>query len=244
VAGFHTHITASTAVGVGYGLVGHLNYGMSPSASVLAGGICSVAGILPDVDSDSGHTVREITGFTAAVVPLLLLDRLQRTMVNSESVVLAGACIYIIIRFGLFELLRRYTVHRGMWHSVPAALMAGLVVALICSGQPTDQRLFKVGAVVLGYLTHLALDELWSLQDRRGRIRVKRSFGTALKFWSNNRWANFSTYAKLVLLIGLALNDPSLKPYLASPTQSMRRLSDGVLRRVRGEMRDAPREIW
>ena len=37
-------------------------------------------------------------------------------------------------------------------------------------------------AVILGFLSHLLLDEMFSV-DLRG-TRIKRSFGTAMKFWA------------------------------------------------------------
>ena len=58
----------------------------------------------------------------------------------------------------------------------------------------------QAGAVVLGYLSHLLLDELYSIQWRRGRIGMKRSFGSALKLYGHSLWANLSAYAKLALL--------------------------------------------
>ena len=225
MAGFSTHISSGTAVGIGYALTGHLGFGMPLPVSAVAGGLCSLAGVLPDVDSDSGKPVREIAGFTAAVVPLLALPRLQQLELSHEAVVLAGGCLYIVVRFGLFELLRRYTVHRGMWHSIPAALVAGLATALICADQQLDYRLFKAGAVVAGYLTHLLLDELWSLKPQRGRLRVKRSFGTALKVWSGDTWANVSTYAKLIILSAVLLNDPTLRQRLPAEVDSAYRVA-------------------
>jgi hypothetical protein len=39
-------------------------------------------------------------------------------------------------------------------------------------------------------------------------MRIKSSFGTAIKIFGDNAWANFSTYAKLVVLTLLVLNDP------------------------------------
>jgi membrane-bound metal-dependent hydrolase YbcI (DUF457 family) len=225
MAGFNTHISASTMVGVGYGLVGHFSLGMPLPVSAIGGCLCSLSGVLPDVDSDSGKPVREIAGFTAAVVPLLAIPRLEQYGLSPEAVAVSGVCIYLIVRFGLFELLRRYTVHRGMWHSIPAALVAGLAVALICADQQFEYRIFKAGAVVLGYLTHLLLDELWSLKPQRGRLRIKRSFGTAMKFWSRDTWANVSTYAKLIILSAVLLNDPTLRQRLPAEAESIHRLA-------------------
>ena len=39
---------------------------------------------------------------------------------------------------------------------------------------------------------------------------MKKSFGTAIKVWGDDLWANFSTYAKLALLTWLVWNDQGL----------------------------------
>ena len=118
-----------------------------------------------------------------------------------ETIALAGAAIYLTIRFGLGSLLKRYTVHRGMFHSLPAAMIFGEVAFLICHSEDLTLRCYKAGAVVVGVLSHLVLDELWSIHFQRGRFRLKKSFGTAVKVWGDCLWANFSTYAKLGLLV-------------------------------------------
>jgi hypothetical protein len=209
MADFKTHITASTVAGVGYGVAGFWLWNLPAELAILAGGMCSVAGMLPDVDSDSGQTVREITGFAAAIVPWLLLERLRSWNLSNESLVLASGGLYLLVRFGVSQLLQRITVHRGMWHSIPAALTAGLVASLINEAEPSIVRLFKGGGVALGYLVHLMFDELYSLQWRRGRIRIKKSFGSALKLWGDSAWATTSAYANLALCAALAFYPPS-----------------------------------
>src|SRR5688572_11826556 len=69
MAGFQTHIAASTITGVGYGVWGY-HCGAPIETCVLAGGLCSVSGMLPDLDSDSGRPVQEISSFAAAVMPM------------------------------------------------------------------------------------------------------------------------------------------------------------------------------
>ena len=64
-----------------------------------------------------------------------------------------------------------------MFHSLPAALIAGELAFLLASGDDVRLRIYKAGAVVLGYVSHLVLDELYSLEWYRGRLRLKRSFG-------------------------------------------------------------------
>jgi hypothetical protein len=207
MAGFRTHITTSTVLGIGYGAGAHLLYDVPLPSCALAAGLCSVSGMLPDIDSDSGVPLRESLAFAAAVVPMLMLERFRELQFAPETIVLAGAVIYLTIRFGLGSLLKRYTVHRGMFHSLPAALIFGQVAFLICHSDDIYLRYYKAGAVMLGVMSHLLLDELWSIQFHRGRFRLKSSFGTALKVWGGSLWGNFSTYAKLALFSWLVWND-------------------------------------
>lgn len=199
----------STATGVALAFTGH-QIGMSWETSILAGGFCSVSGMLPDLDSDSGRPLREATTLSAAVVPMLMVERFQRLQLSSERMVLAAALVYFIMRFVVAEVFRRYTVHRGMWHSLPAAAIAGLFAFLVMSGEDISSRMFKTSGVVLGFMSHLILDELWAIDFRGGKFRFKKSFGTAMKLWGNNQWANYATYAKLAVIGFLVWQDDSL----------------------------------
>jgi membrane-bound metal-dependent hydrolase YbcI (DUF457 family) len=214
MAGFKTHIGVSTAVGIGYGAVGYAA-GMPASTCMVAAGLCSVSGMLPDLDSDSGVPVRETMAFFAAVVPALMIPRFIQLGFDLEQIVVAAGLIYLAFRFCVAEIFKRFSVHRGMWHSIPAAAIAGLLAFLIVSGTSLEIRLFKTAAVVLGFMIHLVLDEFWSFEVRGGRLRIKRSLGTALKFWTTKSlWPNVTTYGKLALLIVLVIQDPYLMDQL------------------------------
>ncbi len=209
MAGFKTHISTSGLLGVGYGAVGYAQLHLPLPTCVLAGGLCAVSGMLPDLDSDSGVPLRESLAFASAVVPMLAVERLKQAGLAPESIVLAGALIYLLIRFVAGELLRRYTVHRGMFHSIPAMLIFAEFTFLICGDHDLRLRIYKSAGVALGFFSHLLLDELYSIEWRRGRLRLKKSFGTALKLWGKSPWANFTTYLKLAFLTLLILNDPT-----------------------------------
>jgi hypothetical protein len=68
-------------------------------------------------------------------------------------------------------------------------------------------RFLNAGAVFTGFMSHLILDELWSVDVNWGLVRFKSSFGSAVKFWGDNAWANFATYGQLVLLTLLMTHD-------------------------------------
>ncbi len=94
-----------------------------------------------------------------------------------------------------------------MWHSYPAAAIAGLAAFLICSGDDVGLRMFKAGGVVAGFMSHLVLDEIWSIERGRVGWRLKKSAGTALKFYGKSTWGNISAYGKLAILLFLVFGD-------------------------------------
>jgi hypothetical protein len=209
VADFKSHITGSTIVGVGYGYWGVTSQSMSIESGILAGGLCAVSGMLPDLDSDSGIPLRETSMFVAAIVPILMIDRFRDLGLSHEAMALAAMLVYIAIRFIAVEFFKRYTVHRGMWHSIPAALSAGLLAYLVMPCQSESARVYKSMAVVLGFVVHLSMDEIWSI-DMSGGFRLKKSFGTALKFFGGSALANLSVYGKLALLLYVAWGDQGI----------------------------------
>ncbi len=207
MANFNTHITSSAFLGVGYGIVGHTLYEMPVSSSVLSAGFCTVAGILPDVDADRGNSLREIMAFLAAVVPLLLLHRAMDMGYGHETLILLGAGVYLVIRFGGAEVIRRVTVHRGMWHSIPAALIAGIATFWLCDCPDQSRQFYKAGAVVSGFVWHLLLDEIYAVDTSGFKPRIKRSFGTALKIFGKKPFPNIFVYGLLFLMVATTMNE-------------------------------------
>jgi len=207
MAGFKTHITTSSLLGVGYTGVG-LYLGLPIESSLIAGGLCGIGGMLPDIDSDSGIPFRESMGFAAAIVPVLMLDRFREFRLNHEQMVLITGSMYLFVRFGIARLLARYTVHRGMFHSLPAALIFAGIAFLVSGCTDLQLRYFKATGIFIGVMSHLLLDEIYAIEWARGRWRFKKSFGTAMKLWGKSGWANVSTYAKLIIVALMILGEP------------------------------------
>ncbi|MEM8943613.1 MAG: metal-dependent hydrolase [Planctomycetota bacterium] len=207
MAGFKTHITTSSVLGVGYTGLG-ISMGLPIESSLIAGGMCGIGGMLPDIDSDSGVPFRESMGFAAAIIPALLLSRFRDLGLNFEHMVLVCSTIYLFVRFGVARLLARYTVHRGMFHSIPAALTFAGVAFLLSDYADLNLRYFKAAGLLLGVMSHLILDEIYAVEWKGGRWRFKKSFGTAMKLWGKNAWANISTYGKLIIVGLMILGEP------------------------------------
>ncbi|HZU35921.1 MAG TPA: metal-dependent hydrolase, partial [Gemmataceae bacterium] len=126
--------------------------------------------------SDSGRPVKELFGVTATIVPFLLLHRLIRAGLPTENIILIGIGLYLGIRFGAAWLFKHLTVHRGMFHSIPAAAIAAELAFLADNGAPDMARWAVAGGVFLGYVSHLVLDEVYSI-DARG-LKIRKSAGS------------------------------------------------------------------
>jgi len=222
VPGFRVHITGSTIVGVGYGAAAWYIGDVPPVTCVLGGGLCAVAGMMPDLDSGPGVPLRESVAFTAAVVPIMLLHRFQQMGLPLEARIILGAAVYLAIRFGLAWLLKTYSYHRGMFHSLPSAAIAGQIAFLAFAAEEALHRYFVSSAVVLGFLTHLVLDEIWSVKMGWFGPKVKKSFGTALKFSGPKLWPNLITYGILAVLGALSAGDAAWTERMDNLRQQVR----------------------
>jgi membrane-bound metal-dependent hydrolase YbcI (DUF457 family) len=185
MAAFRQHILVSSALGAGYGaLLGRV--GLEWTHCVLAGTLCGVAGMLPDLDSDSGRPIRELFGVTAVAVPLLLLQRLQNAGATAEGTILLVGLVYLVIRFGGSWVLKHLTVHRGMFHSLPAAVIAAEIAFLAHVCPDPRARLALAGGVLLGFLSHLVLDVLYGMGGGGGKARFNKAVGSPLKLVSRS----------------------------------------------------------
>jgi membrane-bound metal-dependent hydrolase YbcI (DUF457 family) len=207
VAGFRTHITVSGICGVVYGGAAVQPLGFHWDAAVLAAGLTTASGMLPDLDSDSGVPVRELFSLAAIIGPLLLIPRLEHMDLSRETILAAMLFGYIFIRYVVANLFKQFTVHRGMYHSIPAMLIAGLGVYLAYHSPNRNLRLLLAGGVMIGFLSHLILDEIYSVDFRGVKIKLKSSAGSAVKLASTSFFATITCYLILGGLIYVAYQD-------------------------------------
>ena len=184
---------------------------VSPGHSIgdtcLAGGLTAIGGMLPDLDSDSGIPVRELFGLASVLAPLLLFHRVQAYGFTNEQLLVVLAGIYLFVRYILAELFRRVTVHRGMFHSVPAMLIAGLAIFLMyrqpnaaTAEEELRKRLYLAGGTMIGFLSHLVLDELFAVNLMGVVPKLNQFAGSALKLKSDSWPATALTYVILGVL--------------------------------------------
>jgi hypothetical protein len=144
----------------------------------------TIGGMLPDIDAEQSMPGRMFFSFFALVVAFLTLFSRAGVYSIVELSILWGVT-YVLIRHVIFKLFARFSVHRGVFHSLLAAAFFGFLTTSL------TYHVFRLSALVAwmnglfvsaGYMVHLVLDEIYSV-DLTG-ARVKRSFGTALKLIS------------------------------------------------------------
>lgn len=205
MAGYREHICVSGVLGGAYAFAAVFLFGYSTVQSAIAAVLAWIAGMLPDLDSESGRPVRELFGLTAALAPLLLYQNASAIGVSGDRAMLFALMAYAVVKYGGAFVLSRLTVHRGMFHSIPALLIASEITFLSYHSHDIRVRLLMAIAVGIGFLSHLVLDELYSVQWDGTRVRLKSSSGTALKFFGTDAIPNGTTLALLLLLTYMSL---------------------------------------
>lgn len=200
MASYLGHITLSSLVAAGYGTLGVWQLELDWGPVFLGAGLTALGGLAPDLDSDSSVPVRELFGLAAMAAPFLLSSRLQRRGLEPEQIVVVLAGVFLFVRYFLSAAFKMLTVHRGMFHSVPGMLIAGLLVFLLYHNGDIVVRFYFAGGLMLGFLSHLVLDEFYAVDLMGLRIRPNRFAGSALKFFSPSWPATLATYFTLGIL--------------------------------------------
>jgi hypothetical protein len=197
MASYQGHIMLSSVLGAGVGAVGSFHFGLDWGPVFLGAGLTTLGGLLPDLDSDSGVPVRELFGLAAVLVPLTLMHRLIELGLSAEQRVVVLAGLYVLIRYGAADVFKRVTVHRGMFHSVPAMLIAGLIVFLAYNNPSLFIRFYLATGTAIGFLSHLVLDEFCSVDFMGVKLKLNKFAGSALKFGSASWGSTGLTYVLL-----------------------------------------------
>ncbi len=207
MADFRTHVGVAATIGIGYGFAVTKGCSCHLETSILAATLTTVGGMLPDLDSDSGRPVREVFGLAAAALPLLASPRFVQAGLSHEGVLTGLVLSYVVIRYGAAWVLKRISVHRGMWHSIPAMLIFGLVVYLGYGSDDRITRAILAVGVMLGFLSHLVLDEIYSVDFNGVRLKLKSSSGSAVKMFSDSVRGTTICYTMLGALLYLGYLD-------------------------------------
>ncbi len=142
----------------------------------------ALGGILPDIDSDNSAALKFIFTLFGVLISAFMMVQLAD---EYAIVTLWVICItsFLLVRFGLIQVFAKFTVHRGIFHSISSALFFWFSTTILCFhwvGLSALQSWLIGFFIFMGYTIHLLLDELYSVD--LFNVRIKRSFGTAFKF--------------------------------------------------------------
>jgi membrane-bound metal-dependent hydrolase YbcI (DUF457 family) len=205
MAAYREHVSTSGVCGIVYGSVACLLCGFTIEQGLLAGILTWMSGMLPDVDSQTGKPVQKIFGVLAAAVPIMMMGQFETIASNREQVILLAICTYTAIRYGVAHVLGKLSVHRGMFHSIPALFIASELTMLCYQSESLLVKGLMGGAVALGFLSHLILDELYSVEFTGVRLRLNKAAGSAMKFVGKRFMPNVFTYSLLMFLTYMTL---------------------------------------
>ena len=233
MAAYREHITVSGMLGIAYAFAAVFALGFSITQSIIAAILTWIAGMLPDMDSQSGRPIRELFGVTAALAPLLLLQHATNLGIGGDRAMLFALLLYGGVRYGGAAVLGRLTVHRGMFHSIPALIIATEVTFLGYHSPDIRVRLLMAGGVAIGFFSHLALDEMYSVSWNGVRIKLKKSAGSAMKFFGREQFPNAVALGLMMFLTWACLASSGVIP---DPREEP---APEVLE-ITGEMEEAP----
>jgi hypothetical protein len=218
MAGYREHVSVSGLLGVAYACAAIFLFGYSIVQAVIAAVLTWISGMLPDLDSESGKPIRELFGVVAALAPLVMLQKVQSMGVNGDRAMLFALLAYGAVRYGGAFMLAKLTVHRGMFHSIPALLIAAEITFLAYHSDELRTRVLMAVGVGLGFLSHLVLDEMYSVQWDGAKVRLAKSSGSAMKFFGAEALPNGIAMGLLLCLSYATLvqagivRDPSTVP--------------------------------
>lgn len=228
MADFKTHTSAGAVVGI---VVAMLSYISDLASHIYVAVIVFFATIvgsfLPDMDSDSGTPVKIIFGLYSLVAASLAFYFVYENYEQIYILISAPVLAFVIFRYLLPPVFKRFTKHRGAFHSFPAFLIsffAALLIADLFSKINICEKFVLAAGVSLGYLSHLVLDEIYASNFFTGkrkkkpgrkkkfrfflfpreRLKPKKSFGTALDLALKSKFNTVIIYAILGTLIYLA----------------------------------------
>jgi hypothetical protein len=201
MANFNTHLSIAAAASSGVALISvnvHLIAITDMPWLVFLG---TVGGMLPDIDADNSRPVKLLFNVLALMGVAAALQVFEGKYISYQLLSIAGVT-YLVIRYGVYALFNNLTVHRGVFHSLMAAVFFALLMTCVSyyfihwdALHAWLNGLF----IALGYIVHLLLDEFCSVN--LSNARIKKSFGTALKLFS---YSNI-TASTLLTICTLAL---------------------------------------
>lgn len=203
MANFPTHIAVGTVVSGALATVTVAADMVAPQ-NIVAVTLAGVLGsVLPDIDLKDSRPARAMFAGLGVFFSFAVLFSLERKYSIAEMLILwLGTLLFV--RFIAKEVFFRFSYHRGIWHSLLALVFCAFVTAWVYGkllGRDEGVAWLAAGFLAIGFLTHLILDEIYSVDVMD--TRIKSSFGTALKLFDYNHLGHSSAMAVVTVLMFL-----------------------------------------
>jgi hypothetical protein len=203
MANFPTHIAVGTVVSGALATVTVAADMVAPENIVVVTLAGVLGSVLPDIDLKDSRPARAMFAGLGVFFSFAVLFSLERKYSIAEMLILwLGTLLFV--RYVAKEVFFRFSYHRGVWHSILAMVFCSLVTAWVYSkllGRDEGVAWLAAGFLAIGFLTHLILDELYSVDVMD--TRIKASFGTALKLFDYKHLGHSSAMAVATVLVFL-----------------------------------------
>ncbi len=211
MANFTTHIAVGTVVS---GALATLTLAADVIApeNLIAVTMAGVLGsVLPDIDlKDSRPSKAMFSGLGIFFSFAVLFSFATKFSIAELWILWLGTLV--LFRYGLHAAFHHLAIHRGIWHSILAALFSAGATAVVfyyVLGRHEGVAWLAGAFLFLGFITHLILDELYSVDVMD--TRVKASFGTALKLF--DRRYPYASLGMLAATIAVLSITPPTKTF-------------------------------
>ena len=212
MANFTTHIAAGTVVS---GALATLTLAADVVApeNLIAVTMAGVLGsILPDIDLKDSRASRAMFSGLGIFFSFAVLFSFATKLSIAELWILWLGTL-VLVRYGLHAAFHNLSIHRGIWHSLLAGVFSAAATAVVyyyALGRHEGVAWLAGGFMFVGYIVHLALDEIYSVDVMD--TRVKASFGTALKIY--DRRYPYASLGMLAATVAIMTVTPPTKTFM------------------------------
>src|SRR5262245_29365996 len=213
MANFPTHIAVGTVVSGALATVTVAADMVAPE-NIIAVTLAGVLGsVLPDIDLEESRPAKAMFSGLAIFFSFAVLFGLEIKRYSIAEMLILWLGTLVLVRYVGKELFFHFSYHRGVWHSLLALVFCSLVTACVfytLLGRHESVAWLAAVFMGVGYLTHLTLDEIYSVDVMD--TRIKASFGTALKLFDYRHLGHSAAMGIAACLVFLIT--PPSKPFI------------------------------
>ncbi|MBU2534222.1 MAG: metal-dependent hydrolase [Alphaproteobacteria bacterium] len=228
MANFATHIGVGTVVCGALATMTLAADVIAPENLIAVTLVGVLGSVLPDIDlKDSRASRAMFSGLAVFFSFCVLFTNAARFSIAELWLLWLGS--FLLVRYAAEALFHRFSYHRGIWHSIVAGLFFWFLTAIVfyyVMNVHEGVAWLAGGFMFIGYMTHLILDEVYSVNILGQRL--KRSFGSAMKLFDASKPSDSALIATLAVILFL-LSPPS-KPFVDGITSPQ--LWTGLQRRL------------